>query len=302
VTGPKKVDGELLATAGATGLASSKMFRRTLVQQVLPTPEQSPPPDVDAGWDTPGQPGDPQVAGPPEGTIDLSDSDVDMSLESNPAPEPSELAPVESNPAPIQSNLAPLLSSPAPIQSNLAPLLSDPSDAEKAQAQPAPPAADEVGPAPERTFSLSDFEGDVSLDNNPALTQSGQILDVPTPLANEPTSPGVLGRRLPLRKSIVLAIASGVGVIALALTVRAFVGRTSASPPSASPVVSATAAPTVSGPPSPPDVPSAAAVPAPADSAASPPKGQPPSPSAPAKHRAPRKRPVSPKRERRQPG
>jgi hypothetical protein len=255
MTGPKKVDVEPLATAGATRLASSKRFSKTLVQQPAPTPEQGPW-DVDTAWESPAQPGAGQVAEPPpDRTISLSGSDTDVSLANNPAPTPS-----------------------------------GPSEVEAARETPAEAAAEQVlAPAPERTINLSDSDADVSLDNNPAPTQSGHTLDARTAIASEPTDPGVFGRRRQRRRSILLAIATGLGVVALGLTVRAFSHRTSASHPTASPAVSETAVPAVS----PPDVPSAAvAAPATTDPAASPPNGQPP---APAKRRAPRKRPVGPK-------
>jgi hypothetical protein len=258
VTEPKEVDGGPRATAGATRLASSKRFSKTLVQQPVPTPEQNPS-DVDAAWETPAQPGAGQVVEPaPDPAIGFSGSDTDVSLESNPVP--------------TQSGA---------------------SDVAAAQEEPAHPAAGQVvAPAPEPTINLSDSDADLSLDNNPAPTQSGQTLDARTASANEPSGPGVLGRRLLLRRSTVLAVATGLGAVALALTVRAFVHRTSASPPTAPAAVSEAAVPVVS----PPDVPSAAvAVPAAADSATSPPNGQPAAPSAPPKHRAPRKRPVGPK-------
>jgi hypothetical protein len=281
VTGPKKVDSGSLATAGATRSSSSKMYTKTLMQPLVPMAVRPSFSDVDASWDTPAPPDEGPVAEPPrDRTITISGADADVLLESIPAPAPS-----------------------------------GPSDAEVGNArqpfeafapeEPAPPAAAQLAaPAPEEpifnlpeepTFNLADSDGEVSLDNNPAPTTSGHTLDARPPMANEPTVPGLRARRLRSRRSIALAIATGLGVVALTFTVRALVHRTPASPPSASPVVSATAAPAVSQAPSPPDVPSgAAAAPAPADSAASPPNSQ-PAPSAPAKHRAPRRRPVAPK-------
>ena len=164
--------------------------------------------------------------------------------------------------------------------------------------EPAQPASGQLAaPARERTINISDSDTDVSLVTSSAQTQSAHALDARTAAANYPIGPGVHHRRMLQRqKPIVFAIAGGLGVVALALTVRAFGHRTSVSVSSASPLVSGTEVPVASPPPSPPDVPSAAvAVPPGVDSAASPPIADPPAPSASAKRATPRKRPVGPK-------
>lgn len=174
----------------------------------------------------------------------------------------------------------------------------DPADLDAAQEEPAQRAAGQwAAPAPDRTINVSDSDTDVSLVSNSAQTQSAHALDARTAAANYPISPGVhRRRRLQPQKPIVFAIAGGLGVVALALTVRAFGHRTSVSAPSASSLVSGTAVPVASAPPSPPDVPSAAVAVAPgADSATSPPIADPPAPPASAKHATPRKRPVGTK-------
>jgi hypothetical protein len=286
------------------------MYPRTLVQQLVPQlPQLAPRPtqqsfsDVDSAWDLPAPPAGGQVVEPPpDTTTDLSGSDVDVSVESDPAPTVSLAAAPRPTPSghseaeavqEIQEILAQqAVSSAAAPRPTVEQVAAPVPELAVAAPAPEPPVA---ASAAEPVFDLSELDGDVSPDNNPALTQSGHTLDARAAIASEPTEPGILNRRLQLRRSIIVAIAAGVGVVALALTVRAFVHRTSASPPSAAPVVSETAAPAVSAAPSPPDVPSAAvAATATAESAAPAPKTL--APSAPAKHRAtPRRRPTGPK-------
>jgi hypothetical protein len=134
----------------------------------------------------------------------------------------------------------------------------------------------------------------VILESNAPPTQTGLTLDARTVAANEPTDPGVLRQRLKRRKAIAVGVASGLGVVALALTLRSVVNRTSVTA-TAPPVVSATPVPaeSLSPPPTAPSAPDPIA--ATADSATPPPKDQAPAASVSAKGPAPRTRPTRPK-------
>jgi hypothetical protein len=236
----KKLEGAEppLATVGAIGLTSPKMFAQTLVPQQSPTTERGPL-GPDSADETLAESAAGRVAAPaPERTIEVSASDADVILEKT--------------------------------------------------------AGRVAAPAPERTIEVSASDADVILARNPPPTQTGLTLDARKVAANEPTYPGVFRERLKRRKSIVLSVASGLGVVALALTVRGLVHQTSATA-SGPPVVSAATVPAASLSPSPPATPPAPdAIAVTADSVTPPPK-EPPAASAPAKNPASRTRPARPK-------
>jgi hypothetical protein len=145
-------------------------------------------------------------------------------------------------------------------------------------------------PAPERTINISDSDSDVFLENNLPPTQAGLTVEARAVAANEPTDPGALRRRLKLRRSIAVAIAGGLGVVVLWLTVRGFMHGAPATA-GGPPVASATAVPAASSSPPPPAAPPAGdAIAATPDSVSPPSRDQPPAASAPAKNTRPRMR------------
>jgi hypothetical protein len=153
----------------------------------------------------------------------------------------------------------------------------------------------QAAPPREKTVEVSASDADVILESNPPATQTGLALDARKVAASAPTDPGVLRQRLKRRKSVVLAVAGGLGVVALGLTVRGFVHRTSASA-STSPAASATPVPaTPESASAPPPAPSASeAVVSTADSTPQS-NDEPPAASASAKPPAPRTRPARPR-------
>jgi hypothetical protein len=161
--------------------------------------------------------------------------------------------------------------------------------------QVVPPELQGLAPGREQTIEVSASDPDVMIETNPPTTKGELAGDARAVASQEPTDPGVVGRRLRLRKRIALAVAGGLGLVAIGIAGRVVVHRASANR-SAPAAVPTAPVPAVSSPPPAPEAPSASepAV-ATADSASPASDAQSPAASASAKTPAPKGHPARPK-------
>ncbi len=162
--------------------------------------------------------------------------------------------------------------------------------------QAVPPELKALVPAREKTVEVSASDADVMIETNPSTPKSELAGDLRAVAAQDPTNPGVSGRRRRLRRRMALVTAGGLGLVAAAIAAWAVAHRGSASG-SAPAEVPAASVPAIasSSPPLPAAAPSAAEPTVATADSATPPADAAPAASAATKTPPPKGHPARPK-------